>query len=255
MNKKVYKLQSVQTLRALAVIIVMLLTSATAWADDSGYCGENVIWRLTDEDGDNTKETLTISGSGDMNMAYFVEDVPWLSCRSNTKTVVIESGVTSIGNLAFVDFTNLTSVTIPSSVTSIGNNAFFNCENLTSVTISNGVTSIGNRAFESCTSLTSVTIPASVTSIGERAFFACSSLKKVFMLCDTPPTIVSDVFTSCLISIRVYAKNNPHQEDMTAPLINSYKNGNVMSMMYNWFECVSVTDAIQYIDAMINRVH
>lgn len=34
MNRKVNKLQSVQALRALAVIIVMLLTSATTWAED-----------------------------------------------------------------------------------------------------------------------------------------------------------------------------------------------------------------------------
>ena len=48
------------------------------------------------------------------------------------------------------------------------------------------------------------------------------------------------------------SKNNPHEEDMSAPLINSYKNGNVMSMMYNWFECVSVTDACDFIDSRIN---
>ena len=59
-------------LRALAVIIVML-TATTARADDSGYCGDpnmhggqDVSWALTDEDGDNVKETLTISGTGAM---------------------------------------------------------------------------------------------------------------------------------------------------------------------------------------------
>ena len=59
------------------------------------------------------------------------------------------------------------------SVTSIGEYAFQNCTNLTSITIPEGVTSIGSSAFYYCTGLTSVTIPEGVTSIGGRAFSGC----------------------------------------------------------------------------------
>src|SRR5436190_15739971 len=45
------------------------------------------------------------------------------------------------------------------TVTSIGDFAFSNCTNLTSVTIPNSVISIGQQAFGNCTALTSVTIP------------------------------------------------------------------------------------------------
>jgi hypothetical protein len=46
--------------------------------------------------------------------------------------------VTSIGNMAFYECTNLSSVTIPCRVTSISHNAFTKCTNLTSITIPPG---------------------------------------------------------------------------------------------------------------------
>ena len=87
--------------------------------------------------------------------------------------------VTSIGEYAFRDCSDLTSVTIPNSVTSIGEWAFRDCRRLTSVTIPNSVTSIGNYAFYGCRGLTSLEIPNSVTSIGENAFNGCSGLTNV----------------------------------------------------------------------------
>ena len=84
--------------------------------------------------------------------------------------------VTSIGALAFMYCSGLTSITIPNSVTSIEEWAFFDCSGLTSVTIGNSVTSIGMQAFSDCSGLTSVTIPSSVTSIGAWAFSYCTGL-------------------------------------------------------------------------------
>lgn len=60
------------------------------------------------------------------------------------------------------------------SVTSIGESAFYECSNLTSVTIPTSVTSIGQRAFCYCSSLTSFEIPNSVLGIGDFAFVGCS---------------------------------------------------------------------------------
>jgi hypothetical protein len=87
--------------------------------------------------------------------------------------------VTSIGNSAFRDFSDLTSVTIPRSVTNIESLAFYNCMSLASVNIPYGVTSIGEGTFYNCLSLTSVTIPTSVISIGQGAFDECSGLTSV----------------------------------------------------------------------------
>ena len=128
----------------------------------SGNCGangSNVTWKLT-SDG-----TLTISGTGKM-----YDYMHWYSLRSQVKSVIIEDGVTTIGDCAFDCWDALTSVTLPDSVTTIGNQAFDDCTSLTSITIPSSVTSIENYAFGGCVSLTSVTIPSSVTKIGNYAF-------------------------------------------------------------------------------------
>ena len=91
------------------------------------------------------------------------------------------TGLTSIGNGAFMRCSELTSVEIPAGVTSIGNGAFGGCSGLTSVTFGEGsqLESIGSSAFEGSSELTSVEIPASVTSIGHAAFMYCMRLTSV----------------------------------------------------------------------------
>jgi hypothetical protein len=59
------------------------------------------------------------------------------------------SGVTSVEANAFAGC-GLTNVTIGDSVTSIGESAFGQCTNLSSVTIGNSVTNIGSLAFAGC---------------------------------------------------------------------------------------------------------
>ena len=151
---------------------LMLLFSLSLSAETySGTCGTNLTWTLDTESG-----ILTISGTGKMTDDY---SSPWDSYRSYLTTVIIEDGVTSIGDWVFRGCSSLTSVTIGNSVTSIGDHAFYECSSLTSVTIPNSVTSIGYSAFTNCYSLTSVTIGNGVTSIGDDAFWGCSSLTSV----------------------------------------------------------------------------
>ena len=163
---------------------------------DSGSCGENVTWTLT-ADG-----TLTISGTGAMTDYTYDSRSPWYSCRTYIKRVVMQQGVTSIGDHAFWDCSGLTSVTIPDGVTSIGDYAFAYCVSLTSATIPEGVTSIGGSAFSGCSGLTSVTIPSSVTSIGWSAFENCTAL--TFMTIPESVTYISEeVFSNCIRLARV----------------------------------------------------
>ncbi len=137
----------------------------------TGSCGENLTWELN-EDG-----VLTISGTGDMyDMDY---RQPWEDYCADITSVVIENGVTSIGNSAFYLCTNMTSIEIPNSVTSIGEYAFNNCKSLTNVKIPNSITTISPGAFYYCENLKKVEIPSSVTSIEAMAFCGCYSLENV----------------------------------------------------------------------------
>lgn len=205
------KKRLISLLVALCMAVTLLPVSAiTAWAEDppkSGNCGatgdgSGVTWQLTENTGDSSTYTLTIRGSGAMKDFQFGSHQPWYSFQKQITSVVISSGITSIGNSAFALFANLTHVdiadsvisigldafyycssltdiTIPQSVKYIGPVAFYHCTNLSSITLSNNIISIGNGAFSECTNLTSITIPSSVTSIGEYVFDGCTRLNDI----------------------------------------------------------------------------
>lgn len=155
-------------------LLFAIMASVGTVSAVSGTCGENLKWELTAD------SVLTISGTGTMTnySSSSSSRAPWYSNRSSVKSVVIEDGVTNIGNYAFYNCSSLTSVTIPNSVTSIGNYAFYYCTGLTSVTIPNSVTSIGESAFSGCTNLKTVSNNSSLeftlgaTSNGYIAYYA-----------------------------------------------------------------------------------
>lgn len=130
-------------------------------------------WRLESD------WTLYVYCLGDMPDYEFIGDAPWPS--GDIQSVVIQSGVTSIGDYAFANCQVLPSIIIPDSVTSIGNGAFDSCFALHDITIPNSVTSIGEGAFEQCFGLTNVTIGNGVTSIGDWAFYVCEALTDVII--------------------------------------------------------------------------
>ena len=154
--------------RHFLLITAMLFSIATAFAQ-GGTTGP-LTWQLNGN-------TLTISGEGAMP-DYGYNEAPWYEYRESIHTAVMEIGVTTIGNTAFYNCTDMTSITIPNSVTTIGDAAFRVCRSLTSITISSSITTIGERAFQRC-GLTSIIIPSSVTTIGYAAFILCTSLTSI----------------------------------------------------------------------------
>ena len=182
-------------------------TGAETTTEPQVWIEDNLTWTLT-ADG-----TLTISGEGAMK-DYNSDDNPSpVYNNSDVKKIVIEDGVTSIGNFAFHSCSSLPSITIPDSVTSIGNFAFESCNSLSSITLSNNITSIGDFAFHGCP-LTSITLPDSVTSIGYAAFHSCSNLKSI-TIPDSVTSIESAVFYNCtsLKTISLSCKSSLKKSD------------------------------------------
>lgn len=206
---------------ALGMMLTILPVNAiTAWAENrkiiqSGNCGNNVTYDLTQNNDDTTNPTYTLTIKGNGEMADFKESdmegrAPWIAQKEKITAVTIENGVTyvgayafdhckkltqitihaqldSIGEGAFRDCEGLTSIEIPKTVTSIGASAFSRCKGLSNIEIPETVVSIGGAAFNGCTGLTSIKIPATVTSIKEYTFNECSNLKNV----EIPQGVVS----------------------------------------------------------------
>ena len=123
-------------------------------------------WTLEDR-------SLVISGNGKMKDWYFNDkDIDWHDSKYTNiiEKVIIEEGVTSIGEYAFDACSRLINIEIPEGVTSIEQSAFEECSSLTNIEISEGVTSIGDSAFKYCSSLTNIKIPEGVTRIGFGVF-------------------------------------------------------------------------------------
>ena len=145
----------------------------------SGACGAGLTWTF-----DTLDKTLTISGKGDMkNYNIDSDPAPWNEYRryAPIETVVINDGVTSIGNEAFYEFLAIKNVTIPDSVKSIGDGAFSKCASLKELTIPDSVTKIGVGAFYQCVDLQNIEIPAGLTRIEDRTFYWCDSLVSVII--------------------------------------------------------------------------
>lgn len=137
----------------------------------SGACGDQLTWTFGNH-------TLTITGAGTMNDYVWDAWAPWNQYASGITAVIVENGVTSIGDRAFYQFDTMTSVSLPVSVTSIGEEAFLGCSSLSSIQLPTSLEYIGEHAFEH-SGLTSISIPASVTNIGNNAFYNTYGLQSI----------------------------------------------------------------------------
>jgi len=188
----------------LLFTVVMALVAMTARTQtwNIGYPNEtDVVATLTDG-------TLVICGTGDTKNYDASYYVPWHDVNKQILNVIIQDGVTSIGNSLFAGCSSLKSITIPNSVISIGVFTFDSCINLTSVTIPNGI--IGFESFVACGGLTSVTIGSGVTKIGDGAFTDCVNITFITVFNPDPGAISigNDVFgnvniNNCILSVPV----------------------------------------------------
>ena len=169
------------------------ISASAAEATDiaSGDCsaeGSSVQWKY-----DDTTNTLTIFGKGAMADYSSTSSRPWYDCEDAVTTVVVERGITHIGENSFAYFDSLTTVTVADTVETIGESAFFNCDNLTSVKLPDSVRSIGGSAFSYCDNLTEIKLPMSLKSIYSYTFYSCKSLTSI-VIPNSLESIYSDAF-------------------------------------------------------------
>lgn len=186
---KIFK-STISCVLAICLILTPVASVEAESFSTSGSCGTSLSWTL------NESGVLTISGTGPMydfgNSQH--PYTPWTI--SNVKEVVVNAGVTSVGNQAFVEATNLTSVYLPNGLYTIGDSAFAGCSNLQSISIGTGLTTVGTSAFLMCTSLQSINLPNTVSSIGKQAFLQCKSLTS-FTIPSGVTTIGESTFYMC----------------------------------------------------------
>ncbi len=125
----------------------------------SGICGadgDNLTWVLTDDG------TLTISGTWEM-ADYPIERLddrvaPWSEYYDQIKTLIITSGVTSVGDWAFYDCLNIENVDFPDTLTIIGESSFYGCSSISELTIPSSITIMGEGAFCGIHNITTINI-------------------------------------------------------------------------------------------------
>ena len=155
----------------------------------TGSCGEDVTYQL-----DHRTHTLTLSGSGPMTDYSVNTDSPFYQL-TGLEALVIESGVTSVGECAFYGCTGLRAVTFSKTVTTVGNRAFYGCTALTDAPLPESITSIGYYAFYGC-GFTALKLPESLQTIGAYAYSKCNSLTAV-TLPGTLQSVGNYAFSGC----------------------------------------------------------
>ena len=169
-------------------------------AEKSGSCGDNLTWTFNSETG-----VLTISGEGAMNDFYYLENssylrysIPWFSVCTNILSVLIDDGITSIGNYAFYGCSRITEINLPDSIIRIGENAFKDCSGIIEIELPDNVTSIEKNAFKNCSGITEISIPDGVANIGENVFDGCSGLSFLLFNATNCTSVRSNAFSGCV---------------------------------------------------------
>lgn len=109
----------------------------------SGMCGNNVEWNLSESG------VLSISGSGD-TFDYSTHGAPWYDLRNQIISVVIEDGITGIGDHFIEDCGNLNTVSVPESVYRLGFYAISNCDKINNLIIPGEISEMGYPVVYDC---------------------------------------------------------------------------------------------------------
>ena len=181
-------------------IIYGLLLIAVCLAGSMAYTAkvtaEETAVTYTYENG-----TLTFRGTGAIEKQTDGEENPWRSYKDTATNLVVEMGITEIGDSAFSGFTKLQKISLPKGLKLLGDNCFEKCSSLTSVDIPRRVTTWRDYCFKDCTSLTSVSIgrvlQEDTAAVGENPFLGDKALESITVEAGHPYLYVQDHALVC----------------------------------------------------------
>ena len=156
----------------ITTIFAVLPVTANAAETDSSAVGNAVsgetgdcVWTY-----DNSSATLTISGEGSAGDDWAIPgSQPWAQYNEDIYHVVVEDGVTYIGECFFYGMNRVYDAALADSVTYLGVSAFDACKNLTKISLGANIATISSDAFLN-TNLTAITIPNFDCTIRDHAF-------------------------------------------------------------------------------------
>lgn len=211
------KKRLISLLLAFSMMLTFLPAGAvSAFAEGNPYpydCGKmrgTVTATLSSNNDGVGTYTLTIRGKGPMKNYDMdsVHSVPWYDAIPKITRLIVDNGVTSLGDCVLHGFDgwhdaeSLKEVTLPEGLTYLGDYAFDSAAELKSITLPSTLTTIGGAAFYECTGLTDITIPSDVKTIDSMAFFGCTGLTSV-TIPDKVETLRADAFKCCTQLTRI----------------------------------------------------
>ena len=173
---------------------------------DTGVCGadgDNLVWTL------DRQGTLRISGTGRMRDYPGAMYPSWRQYMELIRTIILEPGITSVGDGVFSNktfgseirgYSSLTgSLIIPDTVISIGEKAFSGRSEFNgTLTLSTNLETVGFGAFNGCSGFTgSLDIPNTVINIEQGAFNGCSGFNGSLTISNNVETIGMHAFYGC----------------------------------------------------------
>ncbi len=177
-------------------LLLIAVCLAGSMAHTARVMAEETAVTYTYENG-----TLTFRGTGAIEKQTDGEENPWRSYKDTATNLVVEVGITEIGDSAFSGFTKLQAISLPKGLKLLGDNCFEKCSSLTSVDIPRRVTTWRDYCFKDCTSLTNVSIGRALqddtVAVGENPFLGDKALESITVEAGHPYLYVQDHALVC----------------------------------------------------------
>ena len=118
-------------------------------------------------------DSLTTIAEGAFNGCCNLTEFKGKYASKDGRCLIIDGTLVAFARAGLIEYS------IPESVTTIGNYAFSNCSNIINLTIPDSVTAIGDRVFSNCSNIEHLILPSSITSMGEYAWAGCGGKIKI----------------------------------------------------------------------------